>query len=83
MILIGSTAQIIQTSVSALFGIAALGAGSMGYLTRELNWVERAILCAAGLCMVHPGTLSDVIGVGVTIAMYVFVKVSGKKKLAA
>lgn len=83
MILIGSTAQIIQTSVSALFGIAALGAGSMGYLTRELNWFERAILCAAGLCMVHPGTLSDVIGVGVTIAMYVFVKVSGKKKLAA
>lgn len=83
MILIGTTAQIIQTSVTSLFGITALGAGSMGYCMRKLNWGERIILCAAGICMVDPGTLTDVVGIAVMVAMFIYLKFSSKKRLAA
>ena len=78
MVLIGSTVEIIQTTVTSLFGIAALGAGFMGYLRRELNWPLRIILVAAGLLMVHPQLVTDIIGIAVMVAVYLFIRISEK-----
>jgi TRAP transporter 4TM/12TM fusion protein len=82
MILIGTTTEIIQTSITSLFGIAALGAGFMGYCTRNLNWPIRIILIAAGIAMVHPGLVTDIVGVAVILAVFIYLKISGKKQAA-
>jgi len=83
MILIGSTVEIIQTSITSLFGILALGAGFMGYLTRNLNWPLRIILVGAGIAMVHPGLATDIAGIAVILAVFAYLKISnGKQKTA-
>lgn len=80
MILIGTTAEIVRTTITSLFGIYALGAGFMGYLSRELNWPIRIILVAAGVAMVDPGMVTDVTGVAVIIAIVVGLMVANKKQ---
>ena len=80
MILIGTTTEIVQTTVTSLFGIAALGAGFMGYLRRELNWPERIILVGAGALMVHPSLVTDIVGIAAMVAVYLFIRLSGGKK---
>lgn len=83
MILIGTTAEIVQTTVTSLFGIFALGAGFMGYLTRNLNWPVRIILVAAGIAMVDPGLITDVAGIVCILAIVVYLVISGKRSKAA
>jgi len=49
-------------SVSAIVGIIALVTGVGGYLLRPTNVIERALLVAAGLLLLAPGTLQDIGG---------------------
>ena len=79
MILIGSTVEIVRTTISSLFGIFALGAGFMGYLTRNLNWPVRILLMVSGIAMVDPGMVTDIIGVALILAVVVYLLISGKK----
>jgi len=81
MLLIGSTAEIIRTTISTFIGIMALGSGFMGYWMGTLNWPVRIILCGAGACMVHPGMFSDVIGIAITAVIGVWLYMR-KKRLA-
>ena len=80
MILIGTTAEIVQTTITSVFGIFALGAGFMGYMARELNWPTRIVLVAAGVAMVHPGLMTDIIGIAVILAIVAYLVVTGKKQ---
>jgi len=82
MLLIGSTAEIIRTTISTFIGIMALGSGFMGYWMGTLNWPVRIILCGAGACMVHPGMFSDVVGIAITVVIGVWLYMR-KKRLAA
>ncbi|MBR2834986.1 MAG: TRAP transporter fused permease subunit [Coriobacteriales bacterium] len=62
-------AQVILTAVVGLFGVAlALN----GYLFRPVHPVLRVILIAAGLSMMIPGTLTDVLGLAVIIGVCIF-----------
>ncbi len=70
MVLIGTPAEIIRTTVTSLFGIWALGSGFMGFMIREIGWPIRFALIAAGCLMVHPGMLTDIIGVGAIILIF-------------
>ncbi|OGB90708.1 MAG: hypothetical protein A3H39_09010 [candidate division NC10 bacterium RIFCSPLOWO2_02_FULL_66_22] len=45
-----------------MVGLAALAAGLTGWLLRKTTHFERALLVAAGLVLVYPGWLQDVIG---------------------
>ena len=79
MILIGTTAAIARTTVTSLFGIFALGAGFMGYLTRNLNWPVRIILVASGIAMVDPGMVTDMAGIVCILVIVAYLVISGKK----
>ena len=79
MILIGTTAEIARTTVTSLFGIFALGAGFMGYLTRNLNWPVRIILVASGIAMVDPGMVTDMAGIVCILVIVAYLVISGKK----
>ena len=80
MLLIGSTAEIAQSTLSSLFGIIALGSGAMGFLIREISWPIRAILVAFGFLMIYPGLVTDIIGAVVVIGVIAYLKITTKKK---
>ena len=58
--------QVIITSLIGLFGVAA---GLNGHLFKDINPVFRVIFIAAGLALMVPGTLTDIIGIGILLAM--------------
>lgn len=64
-----SVFEIIQICISAIIGIFGIAAGLNGFLVRRLNPALRIILGIAGLCMVIPGTITDLFGLVVLIAI--------------
>ena len=69
-------AQISITAVMGLFGIAA---ALNGYLYRHIHWTLRLVLVAGGLCMMVPGTLTDVVGLALVLAVIFYQRVSARK----
>ena len=64
LLLRGEWTNILWTALTALLGLTALAAGLTGWLLRRTNYLERALLIAAGLILVYPRLLQDVIGLG-------------------
>jgi TRAP transporter 4TM/12TM fusion protein len=54
--------RIIWVVFTAVTGMIAIGAGMIGYWFRRLYSVERLISVAAGLMLIYPGQLTDIIG---------------------
>jgi TRAP-type uncharacterized transport system fused permease subunit len=62
LLLRGSAADVMRTGVSAALGIAALAIAFGGWLRGPLPRVERVAAGVAGVMLVHPGRLADVVG---------------------
>ena len=60
LLLKGSWGNIAWTTITAAVGLAAL-AGLTGWLLMKTTWFERGLLVAAGLVLVYPSLLEDVI----------------------
>ena len=71
MLLIGSTFEIVRCTVTAVIGMTALASGFMGYFTRPLNLPTRILLCVAGIALVEPSTITDVVGVTIVLVILV------------
>ncbi|MBM7610679.1 TRAP transporter 4TM/12TM fusion protein [Lysinibacillus composti] len=56
--------------ITAFMGMIAISAGIIGYWYRSINWIERLVVIAAGLAMVYPESLSDIIGLVVFGGMF-------------
>ena len=50
--------------LTGTIGVIALAAGLEGYFIRVARPWERAIFIAAALCLIDPGLLTDLIGLG-------------------
>ena len=72
--------QIVWVTISAVIGMIGIGAGIIGYWYRKLMWFERIILIAAGLSMIYPETISDIIGLVVLAIMFVIQFIGNKKE---
>ena len=70
---------IVVTSLIGLFGVAA---GLEGYMFANMNPIQRLLSVAGGLCMLIPGTVTDIIGI-VLVGISVAWQISGKKKAMA
>jgi TRAP transporter 4TM/12TM fusion protein len=64
LLLKGSLTNIAWTTVTAVVGLAALAAGLTGWLLMKTSALERGLLMAAGLVLVYPSLLQDLIGFG-------------------
>ena len=64
LLLKGSWGNIIWTTFTAAVGLAALAAGLTGWLMTKTTWMERGLLIGAGLVLVYPGLIQDLIGFG-------------------
>ena len=67
-----SVFEVIQICITALLGIFGIAAALNGYLGRALNPIVRIILAIAGLCMVVPGTITDLIGLVALVLIVVY-----------
>ena len=83
MLLIDVTAfGVIQIVVTSLVGIFGVAAAMNGYLFRKLNWAARIAICAAGLMMMDPAVLTDIIGI-VLLLVIIAIQYFGAKKVPA
>src|SRR5467141_1212100 len=62
LLLKGSAADVIHVTATAVLGIAALACGVQGWMLQRTGWLERTMLIAAGLLLMHPARVSDLAG---------------------
>ena len=74
--------SVVQICVTSLMGIYGIAAALNGFLFRPLNMVFRVGLALGGLCMMIPGTVTDLVGLVVVGGLYVFLRSSAKKAAA-
>jgi TRAP transporter 4TM/12TM fusion protein len=55
----------IQTLITSLTGMSLIGAGMIGFFLAPMKWWERVGFGFAGLMLVDPGTLTDIIGLAI------------------
>ena len=67
-----SVFEVIQIIITSLVGIFGIAAALNGFLARHLNPFVRLILAVAGLCMVVPGTISDLLGFVTMVCVVVY-----------
>ena len=84
MILIGGTlVEALPMIVTAIIGLVGIGAGFIGYLNGPVPMVMRLVSLAGGLCLVHPGTVTDLIGVGLIALVVVTNHMANRDKKSA
>jgi TRAP-type uncharacterized transport system fused permease subunit len=66
----GDWLEIAQVFLGASFGVFMLACSTEGWLNGPLNVVERALLFAAAIAMIHPETISTVIGAAAALAIW-------------
>ena len=67
--------------ITSVIGMFAISAAIEGYMVTNLNPVFRIILAAAGLMLIYPGTVTDIIGTVITVAIFV-IQMAQKKSAA-
>ncbi|HEY4554452.1 MAG TPA: TRAP transporter permease [Bacillaceae bacterium] len=70
---------------TAFTGMIGIGAGIIGFWYRKLYWFERIIAIIAGLLLMYPEGVSDIVGLvlfAVMVGTQIFTKNKGKYKLA-
>lgn len=81
ILMINATVPNLLWSLStAIIGMIGVSSALIGYLTGNLNGVQRALLFLGGLLMIYPGLVTDAAGLGVIAGIYVFQR---RKKSAA
>ncbi len=86
-LLIGYTSapfiKIVIAVITAMFGMFALSCGLEGWAFGKLSPVTRILFCAAGLLLVFPEIVTDIIGVSITVLLLILSKIKYKNPLKA
>ena len=87
MIMIGGTfLEALPMIITAILGLVGIGGGFIGYLNGPLKLPMRLLSFAGGICMVIPGTLTDIVGAAVIAGVFVltwFIQKNRKSTTAA
>lgn len=68
----GDWPTIIQAAVGAAIGVWFLAGASEGWFGGRLAAPLRAVMAVAALCLMHPGTITDIIGLGLGVPIYIY-----------
>ncbi|MEX2100887.1 MAG: TRAP transporter permease [Acidimicrobiia bacterium] len=73
MLIIGTPPlDVIRIAIGGTLGVIALGVAAQGYLSRELGRLERLVAFAAALMLIDPGVVTDLAGVVLLAALYLW-----------
>jgi TRAP transporter 4TM/12TM fusion protein len=65
MLWVGATWHgMIQTLITSCTGMTAIGAAMIGFFVAPMSWLERILFVVGGLMLVDPGTVTDLMGLG-------------------
>ncbi len=64
--------RIVQVAVTATVGVCLLASAVQGYFFGRINMLLRAILLVGALCMIEGGGLTDLIGMGIAVAIFFY-----------
>lgn len=73
--------QVVTICITSLVGIYCVSAGLSGYMFKNLNPLLRIFCVVAGVTLMIPGTVTDVIGIAL-LALVILVQKMGKKAAA-
>ena len=79
----GSAAELLLSTVTALCGMVALSSALIGYLADNCKSWERVLLVVAGLLMIQPGIVTDGIGLAIFAAILIMQLKRSKNDVAA
>ena len=71
--------QVVQIVVSSLIGLFGVAAALNGFLYCKINPLLRVVLVAGGLGMMVPGTITDVAGLVLVVAVIVYQRMAAKR----
>ncbi len=85
LLIADSTFTIIQATITGLLGTYLLAVGIEGYMFKKLNVIFRVLYLVAALTCLIPGTLTDVIGLGLgaVLTLYLWYTTKRVKPVAA
>ncbi len=69
LLLVGEPLTIVRTVITAIAGVACLSAAIVGYGLAPLRFWERSGLFIAGLLLIDPGLVTDVIGIALLVIL--------------
>ncbi|AYC29045.1 TRAP transporter permease [Paenisporosarcina cavernae] len=64
--------QLIWVLFTALSGMIAIGAGMIGFWYTKMSWIERILAVIAGLLLIYPEGISDIVGLVMFAALFAF-----------
>ena len=73
---------VVQIVISSLIGIFGVAASMNGYLYKKISWPLRIVFCIAGLMMMDPRPVTDVVGFVFLAAVFAWQYFSAKKNNA-
>lgn len=68
----GSVLEILLAVVPAFFGVYCLSVGVVGWLQHRISTIERGLLIAASLLLIKPGLITDLLGFGIAMAVWLY-----------
>ena len=75
--------EVIMVTITSFVGMFLVSAGLMGYMLREMPMILRLVSVAGGLMLIIPGTITDVIGIALLVALLGSQVVQNKKDAAS
>ena len=79
----GTWVEVIRAGVTAVFGVFLLSSGVQGWwVGNHAGWPIRIGLLLVALCMIAGGLLTDLIGVGGAVALYLMARITQPKVAA-
>jgi TRAP transporter 4TM/12TM fusion protein len=78
----GEAAAIAQATVSAAIGVWFLAGSTEGWFGGKLAMPLRIVMFGAALCLIHPGTITDLIGLAVGAPIYIWQRVRLRRAAA-
>ncbi len=83
MLFVNTTAiEVVLICITSFIGIFAVSASLQGYFLHSMRWYERFVSVVGGLLLIYPGTVTDLIGVGLVGVVLLF-QIISKKKITA
>ncbi|MDO8957297.1 MAG: DUF3394 domain-containing protein [Deltaproteobacteria bacterium] len=71
LLLAAPLAEIIQIVFTSIIGVTAFAIGLQGFAVVRCTWTERFLAMAAGILLIEPGFITDVIGAFI-ISIFIF-----------
>ena len=71
LLMMGSPLVIVQSFVMAVIGVFCIATSLVGYFSTELNTIQRVMLFIAGLLTIYQGLLTDLVGLGIIVVIFI------------